>query len=143
MLCNKEAWLISNRYHDNWIELKNGTDELAEQLIQLAQDETKNYNKIILLNDLIIKLMNEHIQTQELFKVILPISKIENREMLSSRAGFSNVCERNNILNPKFLIYSDNLDIDTIDKCMNYPLLLKQDLSWSGEGIQFCYDKIL
>lgn len=47
--------------------------------------------------------MYEYIQTEELFKVILPISKIENREMLSSKAGFSNVCERNNILSPKFL----------------------------------------
>ena len=88
--------------------------------------------------------MYEYIQTEELFKVILPISKIENREMLSSKAGFSNVCERNNILSPKFLIYSDNLDLDIIDNRMNYPILLKQDLSWSGaEEFSFATIKIL
>ena len=46
VLCNKEAWLTSNRYYDNWIEIKNETNELAKQLIQLAQDETKNYDRI-------------------------------------------------------------------------------------------------
>ena len=141
VLCNKEAWLICNRYYDNWIEIKSGTDELFAQLLQLAQDETKNYDRIILLDDLIIKLMNERIETEDLFKRILPLSKIENREMLSSKAGFSNVCERNNILSPKFMIYSKNLDLNIINERMNYPLLLKQDLSWSGAGIQFCHDK--
>ena len=141
VLCNKEAWLTSNRFFDHWIEIKSGTNELPEQIIQLAQDSTKNYDRIILLDDLIIKLMNEYIDSEDLFTKILPLTKIENREMLSSKAGFSNVCERNNILSPKFMLYSNNLDLNTIDKRMNYPLLLKQDLSWSGAGIQFCHDK--
>ena len=141
VLCNKDAWLMCNRYYNNWIEISNETDELYAQLIQLARDETKNYDKIILLDDLIIKLMNERIESEDLFRRILPLSKIENREMLSSKAGFSNVCERNNILSPKFMLYSDNLSIDIFDERMKYPLLLKQDLSWSGAGIQFCNDK--
>ena len=141
VLCNKDAWLTSNRFYDNWIEIKNETDELPQQVIQLAQDRTKNYDKIILLDDLIIRLMNESIDSEDLFKRILPLTKIENREMLSSKAGFSNVCERNNILSPKFLVYKDDTDLNTIDTRMNYPLLLKQDLSWSGAGIQFCHDK--
>lgn len=141
VLCKKDAWLTSNRYYDNWIEIKNETDGLSAQLIQLAQDETKNYDKIILLDDLIIKLMNECIETEDLYKRILPLSKIKNREMLSSKAGFSNVCKRNNILSPKFMIYTDNLNLDIIDEQINYPLLIKQDLSWSGAGIQFCHDK--
>jgi len=141
VLCNKNAWLTSNRYYDNWIEIKNGTDELPEQVIQLAQDRTKNYDKIILLDDLIIRLMNESIDSEDLFKKILPLNKIENREMLSSKAGFSNVCERNNILSPRFMLYVEHMDLNIIDTRMNYPLLLKQDLSWSGAGIQFCCDK--
>ena len=88
VLCNKDAWLTSNRFYDNWIEIKNETDELPQQVIQLAQDRTKNYDKIILLDDLIIRLMNESIDSEDLFKRILPLTKIENREMLSSKAGF-------------------------------------------------------
>ncbi len=141
VLCNKDAWLTSNRYYDNWIEIKNGTDELPKQVIQLAQDKTKNYDRIILLDDLIIRLMNESIESEDLFKKILPLTKIENREMLSSKAGFSKVCERNNILSPRFILYSDNLAFNTNVERMNYPLLLKQDLSWSGAGIEFCHDK--
>ena len=38
-------------------------------------------------------------------------------------------------------MYKDDTDLNTIDTRMNYPLLLKQDLSWSGAGIQFCHDK--
>ena len=141
LLCNKEAWLTSNRYYDNWIEIKDGTDEVAKQIIQLAQDKTKNYDRVILLDDLIIRLMNESVESEDLFKKILPLTKIENREMLSSKAGFSNVCERNNILSPKFILYSDSIDFSNNLERMNFPLLLKQDLSWSGAGIQFCYDK--
>ena len=141
VLCVKNAWLTSNRYFDNWIEIKSGTDEVPEQIIQLVQDKTKNYDRIILLDDLIIRLMNESIKSEELFKKILPLTKIENREMLSSKAGFSKVCERNNILSPRYILYSCSIDFNNNLERMNYPLLLKQDLSWSGAGIQFCYDK--
>jgi predicted ATP-grasp superfamily ATP-dependent carboligase len=141
LLCNKDTWLTSNRYYDNWIEIKDGTVEVSKQIIQLAQDKTKNYDRVILLDDLIIRLMNESVESEDLFKKILPLTKIENREMLSSKAGFSNVCERNNILSPKFILYSDSIDFSNNLERMNYPLLLKQDLSWSGAGIQFCYDK--
>lgn len=141
VLCSKDSWLMSNQYYDNWIEIKEETNELVEQIIQLVNDETKNYDRIFLLDDLIIQLINQHIETEDLFKRILPLTKIENREMLSSKAGFSNVCERNGILSPKFMLYSDRLDVEAIEKQMNYPILLKLDLSWSGAGIQLCTDK--
>lgn len=141
VLCSKNAWLVCNSYYDNWIEIKTETDELSNQVIQLAQDKTKNYDRIVLLDDVIIRIMNESVKSEDLFGKILPLTKIENREMLSSKAGFSNVCERNNILSPKFILYSDDVDFNTHVERLQYPLLLKQDLSWSGGGIQFCYDK--
>ncbi|WP_435357017.1 ATP-grasp domain-containing protein [Emticicia sp. SJ17W-69] len=141
VLCNKNTWLLSNRFHDNWIEIKEEINEVLEQIFQLANDETKGYDRVILLDDLIIQLVNKKIESEELFKKILPLTKIENREMLSSKAGFSKVCERNGILSPKFMVYTDKLDADAIDKQMNYPILLKLDLSWSGAGIHFCTDK--
>lgn len=141
VLCEKNSWLTSNSFYDNWIEIEKETSALVEQVIQIVNDETKNYDRVFLLDDLIIKIINENIESEELVKRILPLTKIENREMLSSKAGFSNVCERNGILSPKFMVYSEELDLDTIDRQMNYPLLLKMDLSWSGAGIYFCDDK--
>lgn len=139
VLCPKDNWLTSNSFYDKHIELNKDYESFKKQLIELANDQS--YDKVILVDDMVISLMNHHITSEEQFKRILPLTKIENREMLSSKAGFSRVCERNNILSPQFLVYADGYTVDEIDEKMTYPILLKLDLSWSGAGIQFCKNK--
>lgn len=139
VLCSKDNWLMSNSFYDKHIDKHIDDESFKKQLIELAND--KSYDNVILVDDMVISLMNQYITSEELFKRILPLTKIENREMLSSKAGFSRVCERNNILSPQFLVYSDGYTIDEIDEKMTYPILLKLDLSWSGVGIQFCNNK--
>ncbi len=139
VLCSKDNWLTSNSFYDKHIKKSSDDESFKKQIVELAKNQ--NYDSIILVDDMVISLMNQHITSEELFKRLLPLEKIENREMLSSKAGFSRVCERNNILSPRFLVYADGYTIDEIDERMTYPILLKLDLSWSGVGIQFCSNK--
>ena len=139
ILCAENAWLRSNMYHDEWYEIEKEKDTLKKQLIKFAEDDS--YNRIYLLDDVVIRMMNDEITEEKHFKRLLPITKMENREMLSSKAGFSKTCEKHGINSPKFIIYKEGITADSIDKQVIYPVLLKQDFSWSGAGIQFCANK--
>jgi ATP-grasp domain len=136
VLCSKHSWLISNSYYDRHIEIKKEPGELEKQVVEFSSD--KSYDRIVLLDDMIISLMNHYITSDEVAKRILPLTKTENREMLSSKAGFSKTCEKYDILSPKFLLYANGYNIDEIDSNVTYPILLKLDLSWSGAGLRYC-----
>lgn len=70
----------------------------------------------------------------------MPITKPENLELLASKAGFSNVCEKYNIATPKYKIYQEEIPLTEQVKDLQFPLILKEDLSWGGGGIHLCED---
>ena len=94
VLCPSDAWLNANRYFDKWIAIKTDPTEVQQQLISIASDPQSPYDKIMLLDDKVIKIMTECELTIEQFVKIMPLSKPENREMLASKSGFSNICEK-------------------------------------------------
>lgn len=139
ILCSKNAWLKSNSYYNNWIESKEGADEYTSHLIDLVKNNS--YNWVILGDDPLIKLMNESIHDEELFTKILPIKKIENRNILSSKFGLNEVCEKYDILSPKSIICDGNsIDMDIIHNKIAFPVIIKKDFSWGGLGIMVCQD---
>jgi len=138
VLCPKNSWLLSNRFHDKWIEVPEDAELIKLKLLQLVKDNPNYYFWIILLDDETVKLMNDGIESEELFKKIMPINKIDNREVLSSKAGLSNLCATHHIATPQFINYSQQDNIDSIINTLQFPILLKEDFSFSGLGIQYC-----
>jgi predicted ATP-grasp superfamily ATP-dependent carboligase len=140
VFCSKNSWLITNSYYDNWIESKSDINDYAEQLINLVEKDGQKYDWVILGDEKLLKLMNEKVESEELFKKILPLTKIENREILASKVGLSNICKKYSIVSPKFIVCTDDIDIEATSKELKYPVLLKLDFSWGGGGIIFCED---
>jgi len=139
VFCDKSSWLLSNKFFDNWIETSSNEEIFRDNLLKLIHDKPNYYSWILLLEDVTIKLMNEYIQTdEELFKKIMPINKIENRAILSSKAGLSNICSKYGIPTPGFVSYREGMDVDQIIGQLEFPVLVKVDFSFSGHGIQYC-----
>jgi predicted ATP-grasp superfamily ATP-dependent carboligase len=138
VFCSSHSWLRTNQFHDKWIETSENEDEFRSNLLNLVGKDPDHYNWIVLLDDATIKLMNECIDDPWLFNKILPLTKMENRALLSSKLGLSRVCEKYGIDTPTYLIYDDEMDLATIAAKLEFPILLKEDYSFSGMGIQFC-----
>ena len=116
IFCASGSWLRSNKFHDKWIETTEIHEDFKTRLLKLVESNPEYYNWIVLLDDAAIRLMNEEINSEYLFKKILPLTKIENREMLSSKIGLSKICEKYSIATPRFINYSDEHDIEKISQ---------------------------
>ncbi len=138
IFCNPTSWLRSNRFHDKWIESSTEHPEFVAQLVRIIEADPEYYNWIVPLDDASVKLLNESISDEWLFNKVMPINKIENREILSSKIGLSNICKKYGITTPRYLNYSEIESDETITKELDFPILLKEDYSFSGIGIQFC-----
>ncbi len=138
--CSKKSWLIANSYFHNWIECSDETDSYLKELIILAMRKEDPYNWIIPADEKLLYLLNNSIQSEEIFLRILPLTKIENRAILASKVGLSQICQKHGIASPKYLVcdHKEALKIANID--LQFPVLLKQDLSWGGGGILYCAD---
>ncbi|MEI6488751.1 MAG: ATP-grasp domain-containing protein [Bacteroidota bacterium] len=140
VLCREDSWLLTNRFHDHWVEVKGYHDDFVDILLQIAKSTPDKYDWIVMLDDATVKLMNERIDSEELFKKILPMTKMGNRVLLSSKLGLSVLCNKYDITTPKFLNYEEIKDITKIAETVDFPLLLKEDFSCGGEGVHYCED---
>ena len=138
VFCGKNSWLLSNSYYDNWLDAPKDKDSYCDKLIAIVQSTTKCYDWVIMMDDETVKLLNERINDAALFIKLMPINKIENRELLSSKLGLSLLCNKYNITTPRFVNYTIDTDISTIGQDLDFPILLKEDFSFSGLGIQYC-----
>ena len=138
VFCCDTCWLRSNSYFDEWIDINKDKENFATSLIKLIKEKGDQFDKVVLLDDETIKLMNEHIIDEDVFKKIMPLNKIENRGMLSSKIGMSNVFEKYNITTPRYLNYAEESDFSVISSKLDFPVLLKVDFSFSGTGIRKC-----
>lgn len=139
--CSKKSWLIRNSFFTTWIESSDNIETYIKELSALAENKETPYDWIIPADEKLLKILNDTITSEELFYKLLPLSKIENREMLGSKAGLSTFCEHHNIASPKYIIYDHKTTFNENSFQLNYPVLLKQDLSWGGGGILYCENK--
>ena len=142
VFCSKEAWLLKNSFYDKWIPAPSDDNTLfLSQLLDHIANEDPEYDWILPGDDIIIRLLNKHISDEQLFYKLLPITKIENREILGSKAGLSNLCNKYGLNTPKYIVYDEQFDILSIDKLLNFPVMIKVDESEGGHGIFLCDDK--
>jgi len=138
VFCHASSWLLSNRFYDKWIDSGPDDEDIFKaKLIELIKADLNYYDKIVMTDDATIKLMNDEIgeDDPQLFSKILPLTKMENRVMLSSKAGLSKVLDKYGIATPKFETYSDQTDLEAIKTSFAFPILLKVDYSFSGIGL--------
>jgi biotin carboxylase len=67
-----------------------------------------------------------------MFAKIMTIQDIGQRNMLSSKKGFSEFCRNNGIDTPGFVIYNGRDDLKAIKETLNFPVINKLDFSWGG-----------
>jgi predicted ATP-grasp superfamily ATP-dependent carboligase len=134
VLCGEKSWLLNNKFYHKWIVAEGKTSAFVEQLTGLAK--TGDYDWIIPGDEKIIKLLNETIEDEALFYKLLPLTKIENRELLSSKTGLSNVCNKYNVRTPGYINYHVQKNIKPSLQPLKFPLILKVDFSWGGVGLK-------
>lgn len=138
VFCNGSSWLLSNKFYDNWIDSGDDSNEteFLNKLLRLINSNRNYYDKIVTTDDATNKLLNDNISETDLFYKLLPLTKIENRKILSSKSGLSEVLEQYQIATPKYATYTECLDIQKIKMEFSFPILLKVDYSFSGIGLQ-------
>ena len=139
IFCKKGSWLQSNSFHNNYIEANNSNENFISGLLEIIQK--KKYDFIILTEDPLLKYLNDRIVDPNLFVKILPLIKIENRKILSSKNGFSEFCIENNLLTPKYHSYNSKEDYFKIIEELNFPLIKKYEFSWGGMDMNIIQNK--
>jgi hypothetical protein len=126
VLCAADSWAIKSKGYDRWIPTPGDVDNFRDDLIALATRTDDAYDWIILADDPTIRLMNDHIGDNEaLFYRLLPLTKIENREILGTKSGFSHLCTKYGIRTPKYIIYDEGMDLNNAAGEIGFPMLIK------------------
>ena len=134
----KDSWVLQNKQYDTWIEGSADAVIFIDQLLSYIEKNSDKYNWVIPGDDAIIRSLNERITSETLFYKVMPLTKIEHRQLLGSKAGFSELCAKYNIKTPRYLIYDAALTPAVIGDYIGYPLLIKLDKSEGGFGVFFC-----
>ena len=133
--CSEKSWLIQNSFYSNWIESSDNIEEYVKGLVDLSMKKEDAYDWIIPADERLLNVLNNNIQSEEIFYRILPLTNIANRELLASKVGLSKICDKYGITSPKYIVYDHKTPFDYNSFNLKYPVLLKQDLSWGGGGI--------
>jgi hypothetical protein len=133
VFCGKNFWLKSNNYYDTWIESPNDIDSNINLFLETIGKF--NYKIIVITDEPLLKHLNEIIKSDDLFKKIMPITKVNNRNMLCSKIGFSNFCISNDILTPKYAKFESKSDYQNILNTLKFPILNKNEFSWGGTNM--------
>lgn len=138
VFCAANSWAVQNSFYDNWINAPENEDEFVEQLITLVTRGGLQYDWVIPGEDVVLELLNARITDEQLFYKMLPLTKIENRQLLGSKAGFSNLCAKYGIKTPAYLVYEEGMSASEIGKKVGFPSLMKVNSSAGGYGIFKC-----
>ncbi|MBC7553956.1 MAG: ATP-grasp domain-containing protein [Taibaiella sp.] len=136
--CAKDSWILQSSFYDKWIEASSNEATFLSGLYDIVGKHGNEYDWIIPGDDIILRLLNDTITDEKLFYKLLPLTKIENRELLGSKAGFSNLCDKYDIKTPRFLIYDAGQSPESIAKYMGFPFMMKTDRSEAGTGVFKC-----
>lgn len=138
IITGKDYWVLQNNYYDNCIKISANKEDYLKELFQFIDKNGNDYAWIIPGDDIILGILNEVVTSEALFHKLMPITKMDNRELLSSKAGFSNTCKKYSIRTPKYMVYDQTMTIAEISNYMGYPFLLKEDKSFGGAGVFLC-----
>jgi hypothetical protein len=132
VFCSSRSWLISNNYYNHWHESPEDLNAFRNALIDLVKKN--HFDWVILADDALIGYMNEVVEP-DMFAKIMPIQDIGQRNMLSSKKGFSEFCKNNGIDSPGYVVYNGTEDLLAIKETLKFPVINKLNFSWGGTGM--------
>lgn len=133
------SWLLRNKYWDTWFRADTSDPEaFGGELERIVQEG--NYDWVIPVDDMVLRIMNDRITDETLFYKILPLSKIENRAFLGSKIGLSQFAEKYGIETPSYILYENLEQVSAIGEKLGYPVIVKIDRSQGGDGVFKCKD---
>jgi len=138
VFCTEDSWVLQNKFYDKSIVAAQDATLFSDKLLAYVSANGDAYDWIIPADDIIIRILNEKITSEKMFYKIMPLSKIENRAVLGSKAGFSNLCQKYNIATPRYLVYNNDVSASDIVEKVGFPLMMKMDKSEGGFGIYIC-----
>lgn len=141
VFCTQNSWAIQNNSYHKYIQGGEDPVIFVKELLSYVQSGQVNYDWIIPGDDIVLRMLNEAIDDELLFYKMMPLSKIENRSLLGSKAGFSALCAKYGILTPAFLIYDEQMTEERILSVMKFPFMMKVDQSEGGYGVFLCHDE--
>ena len=141
VFCTQNSWAIQNNSYLKYIQGSEDPVIFVKELLSYVLSGPVNYDWIIPGDDIVLRLLNEAIDEEPLFYKMMPLSKIENRSLLGSKAGFSALCAKYGILTPAFLIYDEQMTEKHILSVMKFPFMMKVDQSEGGYGVFLCHDE--
>ena len=130
MYCTKNGWLQTNSFHDNWIESSKNVEIYITNFLELIGKD--DYQYILVTDEPLLKHLNEKDLDIETYIKVMPLIKVENKKMISSKIGFSEFCFENDITTPRYGTYKNFSDISNILKNLKFPLINKNEFSWGG-----------
>jgi predicted ATP-grasp superfamily ATP-dependent carboligase len=137
--CIKDSWALQNTSYARWIPANEDAGTFIEELLEFVTTNGDQYDWIIPGDDPVIRLLNDRLSSEDLFYKIMPLTKIENRALLGSKAGFSTLCEKYGIKSPRHIIYNpSSFSAAAAGAYIGYPCLMKLDKSEAGTGIFIC-----
>jgi predicted ATP-grasp superfamily ATP-dependent carboligase len=140
VFCSRNSWLLKNSYWDTWVQT--GSSDISVYMQDLIQHvQTTSYDWIILGDDALLRALNDSSINETLFRKLVPVSKIENRIMVGSKAGLSSLCTKYDIVTPAYALYSDRDSVRAYGQAVGFPLLIKLDRSEGGCGVFLCEDE--
>ncbi len=129
------SWTLQNRSFNKWIPASDTPDKFLTELLAYIGLHGSDYNWLIPADDIIIRVLNANISTEDIFSKVMPLTKIENRALLGSKAGLSDLCIKYDIKTPRYLVYDESLTPAAIGDYIGFPLLMKLDQSEGGYGV--------
>ncbi len=136
VFCSKRSWLLKNSHWDNHILRENDPEKYVRHLESLVRE--KEYDFVVVTDDFTLRIVNDNLMETDLAGVILPLSTLENRMLLGSKAGLHTLCEKYGIVSPVTAIYDPSVGVGKIFEHISFPLLLKVDISGGGNGVFLC-----
>ncbi len=135
----QSSWLLKNNQWNQWFPA-DSTDSLTYTQGLVALLANTHYDWVVCTSDSSIRVINDTLTDEKIAAKILPLSTLENRNILGSKAALSILSTQSGLTTPLFAIYSPNNDLVKIAKEISFPLLLKVDRSGGGKGVFFCAD---
>lgn len=130
----KDSWMLKNAYWNEWHPAGETPETFGEELYALLRRE--KYDWVICGDDDSLRVVEDSVP-DDLAPQIIPLSKLEHRGLIGSKAGLSRILDRCSIPTPPFAIYRGGTGAEEAEE-VSFPLLLKVDRSGGGRGIFLC-----
>lgn len=136
--CPRHFWILKNRFVTRWIEASASDEIFVRSLLEHIESHGDEYDWIIPADDVVIRHLNHTIESDELFRRVMPLLDPSLRKLLGSKIGLAVACAEHGIVSPKFVLGEDASSFQRIRKEIGAPFLIKEDESESGLGVHLC-----